>query len=137
MLVTEEMLLTKSGLAFYLLAMLDSNIKLLHDHPFYFTTVNAFMAVGHYHTISTLNVSWCTFWNTLALFMHATSYQSLLQILSSSPESSSASVSDSADESLATLLRVQTDTVRLFLDPLPPLTLLILCFQRTKLSKTG
>ena len=50
--------------------------------------------------------------------MHATSYQSLLQSLYSSPESSSsASVSDSAGESLATLLRAQTDTVRLFLNP--------------------
>ena len=63
--------------------------------------------------------------------MHATSYQSLLRSLSSSPESSSSAfASDSADESLATLLRAQTDTVRLFLDPLPTLTLLILCFQR-------
>ena len=55
--------------------------------------------------------------------MHATSYQSLLRSFSSFPESSSsASVSDFADESLATLLRAQTDTVRLFLDPLPPLS---------------
>ena len=45
-----------------------------------------------------------------ALVMHSTSYQSLLRSLSSSPESSSsASVSDSTDESLATLLRAQTD----------------------------
>ena len=41
--------------------------------------------------------------------MHATSYQSLLGSFSLSPESSSfASVSDSTDESLATLLRAQT-----------------------------